>query len=153
MHVLRPLYVILALVALILVARFFLVPEDFGIHDQGYMYGWYRKANVDEWQAIPTKYRGAEYCKACHDPIARKILSAGHKIIVCENCHGPALEHPAKPPKLTMDKSRGLCLRCHAALPYPTSPRGALKGVDPERHNPGLECVLCHKPHEASKPR
>jgi predicted CXXCH cytochrome family protein len=152
MHVLRPLYVVLALAAIILIARIFLVPDDFGIHENGYTYGWYRKANVEEWKSVNVKYRGEEYCQACHPEQAKKVLSSPHKKITCENCHGPALEHPVTPPKLTLDRSRALCLRCHTYLAYPTSERSGLKGIDPDRHNSGLACVLCHNPHEASKP-
>lgn len=152
MHVLRPLYVVLTLVAIVFIARLLLVSGDFGIHERGYLYGWYRTANVEEWKAFPAKYRGAESCKACHAPVEQKILASGHQIITCENCHGPALEHPSNPPKLTLDRSRGLCLRCHAYLPYPNSQRAAIRGIDPDRHNPGRECALCHNPHEASKP-
>jgi len=152
MHVMRPLYVVLVLAAIILIARIFLVPDDFGIHENGYTYGWYRQANVEEGKSVTVKYRGEEYCLACHSEQGKKIFSSRHKIIECENCHGPALEHPSNPPKLTLDRSRALCLRCHTYLAYPTSERSEIKGIDPERHNPGLECVLCHNPHEASKP-
>lgn len=152
MHVLRPLYVVLILVAIIFIARIFLVPDDFGINERGYMYGWYRKANVDEWKAFTPKYSGTESCKSCHSPQEQKTMASGHKIVTCENCHGPALDHPSNPSKLGLDKSRGLCLRCHASLPYPASQRADIRGIDSERHNPGLNCVLCHNPHEASKP-
>lgn len=152
MHVLRPLYVILAIAAIIMIIRVFVVPDDFGIHEKGYTYGWYRKADVEEWKSIAVKYRGSEYCQTCHIDEKKKVLSSRHKIIECENCHGPALEHPANPPKLARDRSRELCLRCHTYLAYPTSLRSEIKGIDPDRHNPGLECVLCHNPHEASKP-
>jgi len=40
MHQLRPLIVVLALAGVILIARIFVVPEDFGVHESGYMYGW-----------------------------------------------------------------------------------------------------------------
>ena len=153
MHVLRPLYVVLALVAIILVARTFMVPEDFGIHERGYMYGWYREGNIAEWKAFQAKYQGKEYCRDCHDEQGKQILSSPHKTIECENCHGPALEHPSDPPKLTLDRTRGLCLRCHTYLPYPTSKRLEIKGIDPDQHNTGLECAGCHNPHQASKPR
>ena len=66
MHVLRPLYVVLALAAIILIARIFVVPEDFGIHERGYMYGWYREGNVAEWKAFKVKYQGKETCRDCH---------------------------------------------------------------------------------------
>jgi predicted CXXCH cytochrome family protein len=152
MHVLRPLYVVLALVAIILIARTFWIPNDFGVHEQGYMYGWYRQSNVEEWKNIPVKYRGREFCVSCHAQQTQKLASAPHKDINCENCHGPALSHPAAPLKLVLEKSRELCLRCHTRLFYPNSQRFQIKGIDPDKHNPGLLCVLCHKPHEASKP-
>ncbi|MDH4264856.1 MAG: cytochrome c3 family protein [Deltaproteobacteria bacterium] len=153
MHVLRPLYVVLALAGMILIARIFVVPEDFGIHEKGYMYGWYRKANEEEWKAFKVKYQGKEYCQDCHAQLEQEVRSSRHNIIECENCHGPALEHPSDPQKLTIDRSRELCLRCHTYLPYPTSKRSEIKGIDPNQHNPGGECVVCHNPHQASKPR
>jgi predicted CXXCH cytochrome family protein len=152
MHVLRPLCVVLAIVAIILIARTFLTPDDFGTHEQGYMYGWHRQSNVEEWKNFSVKYRGREFCVSCHAGQTQKLASAPHKDIECENCHGPAKSHPADPLKLNVDRSRELCLRCHTSLAYPTSQRLQIKGVNPDRHNPGLNCVLCHKPHEASKP-
>jgi len=152
MHVLRPLYVVLALAAIILIARIFLIPGDFGIHEQGYTYGWYRGSNITEWKNFTVKYQGREYCNTCHTDEARKLLSFPHKAIECENCHGPALSHPDDPPKLVLDRSRELCLRCHARLFYQNTQRSQIKGINPDQHNPGLQCVLCHNPHEASKP-
>ncbi len=152
MHVLRPLYVFLGVAAVIFIARIFVVPGDFGIHERGYMYGWYRTGNLDEWNAVKVKYQGSEYCRDCHAGEEKQIHSSPHKMIECENCHGPALEHPSDPPKLAIDRSRGLCLRCHTALAYPTSKRAEIKGINPDQHNPGSECAGCHNPHEASKP-
>jgi predicted CXXCH cytochrome family protein len=153
MDVLRPLYVVLAIAGIILIARTFVVPEDFGIHESGYMYGWYRKANEAEWKAIKPKYQGGEYCRDCHAEAEQQVRSAGHKPIECENCHDPARGHPEDPPKLTLDRSRELCLRCHTYLPYPTSKRSEIKGIDPAQHNPDGECVSCHNPHQAAKPQ
>ncbi len=147
-HILRPLWVVLGLVALVLVARFFYVPKSFGIHERGYMYGWYRADDIEFWKNFPVKYQGTEYCKTCHPENYESLSMTPHAIIQCENCHGPAIEHPANPQKLTIDKSRGLCLRCHADLPYPTSGRADIKGIDPDKHNPDLECVMCHNPHK-----
>jgi predicted CXXCH cytochrome family protein len=152
MHVLRPLYVVLALAAIILIARSFLIPDDFGIHEQGYTYGWYRQSNIEEWNNFTVKYQGRELCNACHPEQVQKLLSSRHKDIECENCHGPALSHPTDPRKLILDRSRELCLRCHARLFYPNSQRSQIKGINPAAHNPGLECAFCHKPHEASRP-
>ncbi len=75
-------------------------------------------------------------------------MASSHAIINCENCHGPAFEHPSNPSKLIIDRKREQCLRCHYYLPYPTSGRGNIKGIDPEKHNPGIECVMCHNPHK-----
>lgn len=146
-HVYRPLFVVIGIVALILAARIFLVPKDFGVHERGYMYGWHRKANEEDWKKIKVKYQGADYCKDCHDKNYGDIRKSPHKSIQCENCHGPAIDHPGEPPKLAIDRSRQQCLRCHYPLPYPTSGRSRIRGIDPITHNPEMECSNCHNPH------
>lgn len=147
-HVFRPLWVVIGLVVLVLIARIFYVPKSFGVHERGYMYGWYRADNIGDWKKVTVKYQGADYCITCHPEKQESISMTPHAIIQCENCHGPAREHPSDPPKLTLDKSRGLCLRCHASLPYPTSGRANIRGIDPDTHNPDIECVMCHNPHK-----
>ncbi len=147
-HVWRPLYVVVALVILILAVRMFYVPKDFGIWERGYMYGFHRKGSENDWKAFKVKYKfDNEDCKDCHSDKYESIIKTPHAIIKCENCHGPELDHPNDPPKLTVDKRRELCLRCHYQLPYPTSGRANIMGIDPEKHNPGVECVMCHNPH------
>ncbi len=155
-HVIRPFIVFLGIVALILVARVFIVPKDFGIGARGYMYGWHRKGNEAEWKdkIIKVKYMGKEYCKDCHSDKYESINKTPHKIIPCEDCHGPAgtpegIVHydPDKRPKLPIDKSRAQCLRCHYPLPYPTSGRSKIRSIDPDKHNPDIECSTCHNPH------
>lgn len=149
MHVLRPLFVVAAIVGFILAARFAFVPGDFGIQERGYLYGWHRKSNEEDWKKFSVKYRGPEYCRECHAENARLIAKSPHRAIMCENCHGPALNHPEDPPKLSPDRSRAFCLRCHAFLPYPTSGRREINGFSaPEQHNPGIECAACHNPHD-----
>jgi predicted CXXCH cytochrome family protein len=146
-HVLRPLIVFLGIVVLILLARVFLVPKDFGIGERGFMYGWHRKGNEQDWKNFKVKYVGKEYCKDCHSKNYDSINKTPHRIIPCEDCHGPAVDHPENPPKLTIDKSRALCLRCHYPLPYPTSDRAKIRSINPDKHNPGIECSTCHNPH------
>ncbi len=149
-HVWRPLYVVLGLVAAILLARAFLVPQDFGSQEAGYMYGWYRQGNIQEWREQPGRYQGAAAgCGDCHLQGEALGVSA-HAAIACENCHGPAGNHPDDPPALTLDRSRELCLRCHARLPYPSSGRSLIPGIEPDRHNPGMACIECHDPHQPS---
>lgn len=149
-HVWRPLYVVIGIVVIILIIRAFYVPADFGVHERGYMYGWYRTGNIEEWKNFKVKYQGGDYCKNCHPDKIESIMKTPHAIIQCENCHGPAIDHPTEPQKLKIDRSREQCLRCHFPLPYPTSGRANIRGVDPDKHNPGIECVMCHNPHSPS---
>ena len=149
-HVWRPLYAVICLVVLVLAARYFMVPKDFGIYERGYMYGFHRKSAEDYWKTFKVKYQfNTDYCRDCH---AEKysIMQTPHAIIHCENCHGPVLDHPSDPEKLSVDKKRELCLRCHLPLSYPTSGRANIRGVDPITHNPGIECSACHNPHMPS---
>jgi hypothetical protein len=153
-HVLRPLFVIIGIVVLILLARLMYVPKDFGIGTRGYMYGWHRAANEEEWKAFKVKYLGREYCKDCHSDKYASIMKTPHRIIECENCHGPANDttgdHPSEQRlKLIIDKTPEQCLRCHFPLPYPTSGRSKIRSIDPEKHNPDSECTSCHNPHNS----
>jgi len=147
-HVLRPLWVAILLVSAILIARELYVPDDFGVNGRNFTYGFHRKGSIDDWKAFKVKYRGREYCKECHEDNYEANKDSAHGIIQCENCHGPALGHPDNPEALEIDRSRGLCLRCHADLPYPGSQRGDLPAIDPDEHNPDKPCADCHNPHK-----
>lgn len=151
MHIWRPLLVTIALVALVLGIRLVVVPKDFGVHGTTYAYKWYRKSNEAEWKAMRAKYRGAEYCRDCHEEQLTHILRSPHAAIQCENCHGPATEHPENPEKLPIDNSRDLCLRCHTSLPYPGSARAKIKGIEPDEHYADTECSSCHNPHHPTQ--
>jgi len=147
-HVLRPLWVVLVAVALLLIVRHFMVPRDFGVEAGGnFTYNFHRLSATEDWENFKVKYRGREYCRECHEENLQSILDSPHADIQCENCHGPAIDHPDNPEVLTLNTSRALCLRCHTYLPYPTSQRADLPGIDPDSHNPGEECVDCHNPH------
>jgi len=147
-HVIKPLYVLIPVVAAILIARLFVVPDDFGIQERGYTYGFHRLSDEADWKSMPVMYKGEDYCTDCHGDEAAKHASSPHSIIQCENCHGPAKEHPDDPAALAINRDRHLCLRCHAALPYPESGRAVIPGIDPDKHNPGNACVDCHNPHD-----
>lgn len=136
-------------------ARKILTPS-FQAVDGDFRYQWHRVDNEKEWKDFPVKYKGAAYCKECHAEQYAKITISRHAKVQCENCHNPAVEHPSNPMKLAVDRSRELCLRCHSSLPYRPAvyaelPKGTLqlKMKNPEDHNPGVECVICHSPHDA----
>jgi len=124
-----------------------MVPSDFGVGERGFMYSYHRKSNVDEWKAFKVKYQTKEYCMDCHEDKYNANMASKHKLIQCENCHGPAIEHPENPEKLIIDRSRSQCIRCHAILPYASSQRSKIKGIDPSEHNVEDECSTCHDPH------
>jgi hypothetical protein len=146
-HVLRPLWVVLAAIALILVVRHFMVPDDFGVHGESFTYNFHRLSNIDEWNAFPLKYKDRAYCNECHEDKFQENQASAHGIVQCENCHGAALDHPDDPEALEIDRSRDLCLRCHTALAYPGSQRNDIPGIDPEMHNTDDKCSECHNPH------
>lgn len=148
-HVLRPLWLVLVVIALTLVVRHFMVPEDFGVNGMNFTYGFHRLGSVDDWQNFKVKYQGREYCQECHEENIAELSSSKHAAIQCENCHGPAIDHPDDPEVLAIDTGRELCLRCHAYLPYPENPRAGIKAFDPRQHNNDTDtpCVECHNPH------
>jgi len=150
-HLWRPLLVALGLVVFILFLRVILVPDDFGIHERGYMYGWYRSSNAEEWKKVTVKYHGSAGCQDCHEENYKEVMASPHADIQCENCHGPRGEHPDNPEKLSIDKDRSLCLRCHQRLPYPQGGRGKLPAIEGEKHYAGKECVSCHNPHNSTQ--
>lgn len=149
-HVWRPLYVVVAIAAAILLFRAFYVPADFGVHDRGYTFGFYRLSNEQEWKDYPVKYQGNSYCNDCHYDQADVFAVSLHAMMSCENCHGAAFDHPENPEKLQIDRSRDLCSRCHSQLYMPSSGRNDIVGIDPAEHNVGMACVDCHNPHNPS---
>jgi predicted CXXCH cytochrome family protein len=147
-HVWRPLWVVIGLVAVILLARALYVPTDFGAQERGYTFGFHRLGNEQEWQRLPARYQGNGYCVDCHEEQVGRLAAGRHRGFPCENCHTAAGEHPDKPEKLAVDRSRALCLRCHAQLYMPSSGRNSIPGINPEFHNGTTECVACHNPHK-----
>ncbi|GAB6083711.1 cytochrome c [Desulfuromonas carbonis] len=149
-HVWRPLYVVIALVVAILLFRAIYVPKDFGVQERGYTFGFHRLGNEQEWKAFPAKYKESNYCNECHEDKVGSLSASQHAMIPCENCHGPALNHPEDPEKLAIDRSRDLCIRCHSALVMPSSGRNNIPGIDPATHNAEMGCSECHNPHNPS---
>ncbi len=148
-HILRPLWVVLGVLVLFLLVRSFMVPDDFGVHGRNFTYGFHRAGSIDEWKEFPLKYQGKESCSSeeCHSEQYQQNMASMHSLIECENCHGPALNHPDEPESLVLDTSRDLCLRCHSQLLYPTSQRSEIPGILPGDHNVDEACSNCHNPH------
>jgi predicted CXXCH cytochrome family protein len=147
MHVFRPLFIILGVAALFLIVRALVTPGDFGIGRTGYTYGWHRKGAEEDAKSVRVKYRGAQYCSARHAKTYDTWSTSVHGVVKCENCHGPAGDHPADPKRLPIDRTRTLCLRCHAALPYAQSGRAIIRGIEADKHYAGVACSTCHQPH------
>lgn len=139
---------VIAIVVLILIVRAFYVPKDFGAHARGYTYGFHRLGNEQDWKDFPAKYKNTSYCNECHEEKVNSLAKSKHGVIPCEDCHGPALNHPEDPEKLPVDRSRDLCIRCHAQLVMISSGRSAIPGIDPATHNPDTACSECHNPHD-----
>ncbi|HEY5644241.1 MAG TPA: cytochrome c3 family protein [Woeseiaceae bacterium] len=150
-HVLHPLWVAIGLVVLILVARQFLVPDDFGVHGDSFTYNFHRLGNEQEWKDFPVKYQGNESCAECHEENYKTNRRSPHKKIECENCHGPAgtgSNHPDEVERLPLNTSRALCLRCHADLGYPGTARAELPQIKDKQHKRRKDCIECHNPHD-----
>ena len=146
-HVLHPLWVAIGLVGALLLARQFLVPDDFGIQGDSFTYNYHRLSNVQEWKEFPIKYQGWESCRECHRENVRTQRRSPHRQIECENCHGPSVNHPDEVEYLPRNTKRELCLRCHAYLEYPNSARLEIPPIKDRMHYRRKECVECHNPH------
>jgi len=153
-HAYRPLLVIVAFVALILIVRAVAIKDkDFAAHEMGYRFGWHDKQNEEFWRdGFRVKYLDRDICRNCHSEKWDMLAGSPHSRINCQNCHAAegvvAADHPEKTGKMAIDRSRGQCLRCHEAIPDTGSGRAAIsKKVRGEEHNTGYECADCHNPH------
>jgi len=147
-HVLHPLWLAIGLVALLLLARQFLVPDDFGVHGDSFTYNFHRLSNIQEWQEFPVKYQGKDSCRECHEDNYRANRRSPHKRVECENCHGPSGNHPDDVEYLPLNTERSLCLRCHADLGYDNTARAEMPSIVDRRHRRRKDCVECHNPHD-----
>jgi hypothetical protein len=165
-HAWRPLILILLIVGMIIGVRTIFIPKDFKAWNKDYKYQWHRKSNEEEWKSFPVHHRGRDFCKQCHEDKLEIVADSGHAKVQCENCH--VLFEPEKkghPVDLKemfnyqldigIERSRALCYRCHAELPYrPQQYTSFNKGpinfkmIDTNNHNPGIECVNCHDVHK-----
>ena len=112
-HAWKPLFVFIGVIILALIARYFVVPRDFTVGERGFMYSYHRASNVDEWMEFEVKYQGKEYCSECHEEKYEANMASKHKIIQCENCHGPGSQHNEKPHEVKTSEPKMTCIQCH----------------------------------------
>jgi len=139
-HLIRPAAVLLGGLALFLLVRGTVIPENFG------EYGHYRPAALDLIRQRPMAFAGQATCVECHDAEAKTRASGKHAHVACEACHGPQAQHVADfvSVKPALPDVKVLCARCHekdAAKPknFPQ--------VATAEHSGGLVCNTCHQPH------
>lgn len=140
---LKRLGVIVGLFLVVVVVRFFLLPEPWISAKP------HQAATVVREMGKPVHYAGMATCRECHEDEYSTKLGGRHRTIGCENCHGPAATHVANkddkaatPPK---HRDREFCLGCHGFLA--SRPNG-FPQVDGQEHNGRKKCVSCHDPHD-----
>jgi len=170
-HLFRVAAVLGVVLVAFLVARWALIPSDFGV------LGYYRAGALDDVKALPIAYAGRTACMECHDgtyappepegdapgrkPAVKTPLDPvkdnKHFKLNCEACHGPLQKHVADEDKeLAVPKvaSDALCLGCHRMLVG--RPKFQPQVVPADHKKSGDEkkdaCVACHKPHWPKTP-
>lgn len=145
-HVFRALLLLLIVIVAVILGRTVLVPRSYGD------YGPYRFDNVAEQAGARTPlHGGAASCGGCHAERAKKVAAEAHARVSCEICHAPLGAHVrdgAKVAAMPVDRSYGLCARCHrkidgrpAAFPQVVLEQHVQGAIGPEA------CLDCHDPH------
>lgn len=134
---------ILVLLVLLVGLRMVPVPEllvDFGFHSRNSV------ENEKLWASLPIQYASFSTCVNCHEEKYNLWMTGGHKVVSCENCHGPTSEHleTGKPP-VVVGETKSLCSLCHAKL---VSRPSSFPQVDIVKMAGDKDCQACHDPHE-----
>ncbi|HSP18050.1 MAG TPA: multiheme c-type cytochrome [Myxococcaceae bacterium] len=105
--------------------------------------------NAKQWAALPLSYTSSKTCAQCHETEHARLISASHKDIGCQSCHGALLAHAEAGDKATSDQvavrvpTDEVCVRCHAtAVGRPAG----VRQVVPGQHFVS-QCLECHDPH------
>ena len=127
-------------IAALIGARYFLVPETFG------MYGHYRAAAVDEEREQTPVYAGYTACGDCHIDVFEAKAHSGHVNLSCETCHGPSREHIMSDAEILPEipRNREFCELCHGY--NPARPSG-FPQILITSHFPAEACLDCHDAH------
>jgi len=107
---------------------------------------------------------GSDHCRQCHKNETRFWEYGPHRVVACEQCHGPGGEHVScvdnSRPKMSLGSAH-LCLSCHRDSAEPSvnvvsrirSFEDHLRNLEEEhrikldRKKSGTGCVFCHDPH------
>lgn len=103
----------------------------------------YQEASRAITMKQPAVYVGAERCGQCHFSTEQEWLHSSHKVVTCENCHGPGSAHVETGIANSVNTSVNLCLTCHARL---VSRPESFPQIYSEEHSGGLPCLQCHNP-------
>jgi hypothetical protein len=142
-HLVRLAALFLIGIALFAVARWLLVPSDYG------RFGAYRGSAITQNQARPIAYAGQKACFDCHSDVVEARRSNAHGRVSCETCHGPSAAHAADPSNAARKPDpRAVCAACHQ--PDAAKPAFLKTVVFDEHADPG-PCTSCHPAH-APKP-
>lgn len=106
-------------------------------------------SHVEQAQAKPLTYTSSSVCAQCHEPEHARLISATHKTIGCQSCHGPLAAHAEAGDKATSEQvavkvpTNEVCVRCHIAA---TGRPAGMREIIPSQHYMS-ECLQCHDPH------
>jgi hypothetical protein len=137
-HVIRLLLLIGAFVVVAIVVRSYLIPDSF------YVFGPYRADSVREIAADTPKFKGPDYCQACHEERHVEWSAGVHKTVKCEVCHGAAGDHPANGKLPVPTETVKLCTLCHEAMPARPAAQPQIVVAE---HAGTTQCITCHNPH------
>lgn len=139
-HIKRLFGIYFGFLILFIIIRPFLIPRSFG------KFGHYRANSIEDNINLPTKYAEIKECEGCHEEEYKEAISYSHKSVNCQVCHGFLLRHIENPDenKPLKEVDRDFCGRCHFEI---ESRPSIFPQVDEKEHNPGEECIKCHRPH------
>jgi cytochrome c553 len=141
-HIVRLIFLLVFFMVLALGAKVYLTDPSF------YQYGHYRADAIPELAAGEPLFRGAEYCKTCHDESQKDTSKGAHKTVQCEVCHGTGRNHPEDDRMLVPTDTIRLCSTCHEAMPSrPDTQPQIVVGEHPSHEDGSSQCHSCHDPH------
>jgi len=121
---------------------------------------WYRGDALAELAEKEPVFGGNASCNDCHEDVVELALSAPHKALSCEACHGPSVKHVRDGQKIAeavvVSHSSWQCLNCHEKLLGKSEDYPQFEKVPSQRRirkhkklKEDVLCLKCHGPHDA----